>query len=896
MRTTRSIFYAGALGLCACGGDDVAADGGSSGSSSADTTGTSNSGTVTNTTVADSGSSSSTATTTASTTATTTADTSGSDTTGSSSATSNGSDSGSDSGTTGDPEGNTRGSIITECGDLVPAAEGTCDVTTPGRPEGLLLRGTVLGADEVFHGGSVLIDAAGVIQCVGCDCSGEPAAADASVVTCADGVISPGLINPHDHITYANNTPIGEGTDRYQHRHDWRVGNNNHDELPYNSGASTAVVQAAELRFVMSGATSAASAGGRGGLLRNLDTADRLEGLPVQVADSDTFPLDDADGTVHTMGCNYGPAPTTASDIAGLDGYLPHIAEGIDLAANNEFTCTSMGMTDLIERQSAVIHAVGIVPDDALEMAISNTKVIWSPRSNVVLYGNTAPVTLLDRLGVAIALGTDWVSSGSMNLQRELRCAADLNADYFDDYFSPEQLWRMVTTNAAYATGTGNAIGMLKPGYIADIAIFAAGGEVDHAAVVQAELPDTVLVLRGGVPLYGDADLVASGAFNFGTCEAFDVCGVQKRACLSELGNATIASLSNAIDDYYPLFFCGTPDLEPSCVPYRDEYAAGIAPGDADGDGIDDDNDNCPNVFNPVRLLEAVQGDADADNVGDVCDLCPLDGTDACEVPDANDFDNDGVANASDNCPYDDNPMQVDSDADGHGDVCDTCSEANPGPAPCPLPIPAIRDPMNASYPGEGAQVAITDAYVTAVRAGQGAQGFYVQDDSLDPFSGIFIYTGNDAPTVEVGNRVSVTGTYSEFFDLSEITAASVEIDDNGTDLPFEPIAFDDPSDLATGSATAEQWESMLVAVGMVSITTVNPDAPSDFDEFEVTGTLRVDDLISDNLVPGGQGNACPANTVYNGIIGIEGYSFNNYKLQPRSSDDFQVTTCSQYP
>ena len=45
--------------------------------------------------------------------------------------------------------------------------------------------------------------------------------------------------------------------------------------------------------------------------------------------------------------------------------------------------------------------------------------VVWSPRSNIALYGHTANVTLLDRLGVNIALSSDWLPSGSMNMLRD---------------------------------------------------------------------------------------------------------------------------------------------------------------------------------------------------------------------------------------------------------------------------------------------------------------------------------------------------------------------------------------------------------------------------------------------------------------------------------------------
>lgn len=48
-----------------------------------------------------------------------------------------------------------------------------------------------------------------------------------------------------------------------------------------------------------------------------------------------------------------------------------------------------------------------------------------------------------------------------------------------------------------------------------------------------------------------------------------------------------------------------------------DDPCAGLG-GDTDGDGICDDNDNCPSVANPD------QGDTDGDGVGDACDLDPI--------------------------------------------------------------------------------------------------------------------------------------------------------------------------------------------------------------------------------------------------------------------------------
>lgn len=94
---------------------------------------------------------------------------------------------------------------------------------------------------------------------------------------------------------------------------------------------------------------------------------------------------------------------------------------------------------------------------------------------------------------------------------------------------------------------------------------------------------------------------------------------------------------------------------------------------DYDGDGFEDDFDNCPFAQN------AQQQDSDGDGVGDVCDTCPsaanpdqadVDGDGKGDVCDE-DQDNDGKLNASDNCPLVSNPSQNDADGDGLGDACD---------------------------------------------------------------------------------------------------------------------------------------------------------------------------------------------------------------------------------
>src|SRR6266704_3249882 len=50
-------------------------------------------------------------------------------------------------------------------------------------------------------------------------------------------------------------------------------------------------------------------------------------------------------------------------------------------------------------------------------------KLVWSPLSSLLLYGQTALVYQALRAGVVVSLGTDWSPSGSRNLLDELKIA-----------------------------------------------------------------------------------------------------------------------------------------------------------------------------------------------------------------------------------------------------------------------------------------------------------------------------------------------------------------------------------------------------------------------------------------------------------------------------------------
>ncbi len=162
------------------------------------------------------------------------------------------------------------------------------------------------------------------------------------------------------------------------------------------------------------------------------------EGLRTPAVDFDTFPLNDSSpptGYPGAVACSTftGMISSTDATLTAAAAYEPHVAEGINAYATNEFTCLSSQNPghDVIIDKSALIHGVGLTAQQYATMQANGTSLIWSPRSNISLYGNTATVTEAARLGVSIALGTDWLPSGSMNMLRELRCADSLNTTYY---------------------------------------------------------------------------------------------------------------------------------------------------------------------------------------------------------------------------------------------------------------------------------------------------------------------------------------------------------------------------------------------------------------------------------------------------------------------------------
>ena len=222
--------------------------------------------------------------------------------------------------------------------------------------------------------------------------------------------------------------------------------------------------------------------------------------------------------------------------------YLLHLSEGTDDAARQHFLSLHVTPdTWAIDRALAGIHCAALKPADFAVLAANHGAMVWSPFSNLLLYGKTADVAAAKSAGVLIGLGPDWSPSGSKSLFGELKIAK-LYSDNNGGIFTARELVAMATRDAAAILRWERALGSLEAGKRADLLVVKVGGSDPYAGLIAAKETAIRLVVVDGVARYGMPDLVA--AFR-DDAEAVKVGGLKRALNLLEApGDPEVAALS----------------------------------------------------------------------------------------------------------------------------------------------------------------------------------------------------------------------------------------------------------------------------------------------------------------------------------------------------------------
>ncbi len=189
------------------------------------------------------------------------------------------------------------------------------------------------------------------------------------------------------------------------------------------------------------------------------------------------------------------------------------------------------------------------------------------------------------------------------------------------------------------------------------------------------------------------------------------------------------------------------------------------------------------------------------------------------------------------------------------------------------------------TYPSPYAsQVVTVQGIVTGTNfytssSNQNYRGFYICDEGGGEWSGLLIYTTTYNPTI--GDKVSVTGTivdYYGFTEMSPVTAYQVLSTGNTVPDPVLVSTLD-----LSAAATAEKYESCLVRVENVNVTSLPSSNYQEFNVSDGSGNCQVDN----QFFTWGHtwGSTIATGQTWAEIRGIVDYSY-SYGLNPRGTSD----------
>ena len=365
---------------------------------------------------------------------------------------------------------------------------------------------TMNAAFAVIPKGRIYIDQGNIVAVAD---AAAPAPAGFQGVRAVDtkGTIYPGLIELHNHLAY-NALRLWDVPKKYTNRDQW-AGIPDYRKLvsgPMQIVGKTPELLPALIRYVEAKCLIAGVTTSQGiQLFSNAGVRRYYKGIVRNVEQTDEVDLPEALTKIADV-----EATDSKAFLARLKRttcLLLHLSEGKDPAARKHFSALEIGPGEwAITPALAGIHCAALEPEDFQVLGRFGGSMVWSPLSNLLLYGATADVKSAAAAGVRIGIGSDWSPSGSKNLLGELK-AAKVWCDKLG-ILSDRDIVAMATINAANILGWSKSLGSLEPGKRADLVVIAGTSGDPYATLIEAKETSVALVAINGIPRYGTATLM----------------------------------------------------------------------------------------------------------------------------------------------------------------------------------------------------------------------------------------------------------------------------------------------------------------------------------------------------------------------------------------------------
>jgi cytosine/adenosine deaminase-related metal-dependent hydrolase len=325
----------------------------------------------------------------------------------------------------------------------------------------------------------------------------------------ADAVVYPGLIDLHNHIAY-NCLALWIAPDRnapWTARDQWPK---DPDYLPSITLPVNALC-AANGKAVLKYVETKAVVGGVTAIQGSSKVGRPFEGWMVRNVEYETFRT--GVGHVHQSVFSLKDEKDfrkVQRQLQAGDAFIYHLSEGTDPALRAEYE--AMGSRGCIAPRFVGIHCTALGDAQFQDWTPRGGSVVWSPFSNLWLYGATTDVAAARARGLRLCLGSDWAPSGTKSLLGELKVADLYNRASLGGLFSDADLCRMVTCNPADALGWEDRIGRLRPGLCGDFVVIDRRDDDVYRNLVLALERDIQLVAINGYPMYGVSSLMTAAA------------------------------------------------------------------------------------------------------------------------------------------------------------------------------------------------------------------------------------------------------------------------------------------------------------------------------------------------------------------------------------------------
>ncbi|MFN3455641.1 MAG: amidohydrolase family protein [Pseudobdellovibrio sp.] len=191
--------------------------------------------------------------------------------------------------------------------------------------------------------------------------------------------------------------------------------------------------------------------------------------------------------------------------LGNIRTFIAHLSEGRAQDAYNKLEYKLAKTMGLAQKGLVIIHGVGLDEADMKHAASQEMSIVWSPFSNLLLYGETLNLKLANKYGINLTLGSDWSPSGSKNLLDEVKIARNYVKKNHIKFITDKDLYEMMTIRPAKALKLEHKIGRLEENYLADIvAIKLKSLAVNpYTQIIAAEPSDIQVVMVGGKVVVG---------------------------------------------------------------------------------------------------------------------------------------------------------------------------------------------------------------------------------------------------------------------------------------------------------------------------------------------------------------------------------------------------------